>query len=603
MTYESSKTVAHRWTTLSTVLLMTGFAHAQTGTTICDEGGGGGMASVTLDCNGHDVAVRSPSVNWYPADPIGKWKPDHRPIGVIYCWNFGVFCNRKGLRPEWWGGTEDGTANAEQPIDVNPENNIPDQFDWLLGQLEGQYDHGYRRIVLNVPGGHPMGVSQIGAEQWASMAPWRQALMDDYVKGWLESKNDPTLELGVYIGYATNAWTGSFPLTEQDAMCSDSNGFNTVVQVPGDHFPCTWQYPCEGMTSWHFPVSTAAADACLFYENVVPWFENAGVSMVWLDAGAAEPEEMRQWAYSPNYYNPTTYEHCIRFGGEAYPLVVNEKTCRYELSPDDFDAAAFVVLLPTAEAPWANGVSCIGECCTNPCAELTAHQWTAQPHWEAGIWLNDMPRYAGGWCGLDGEPVYCDAPCGTLQPGWEPHNRLDSLYRHYVSRGFTLWAGYPNFTGYELAERLFGFGHLDQAADFNSDGTVNQADLNRYLAHWDRSVAYTGPGKLTYYHGDMDNDNDVDATDKDLFENVYYPNPSLAVELGPMNFDPNTYWVATFDDWFNCPADWNDDGVLDSQDYFDFYIDWSSGNADFNGDGVTNSQDFFDFYAAWSAGC
>ncbi|MGE3106759.1 MAG: hypothetical protein AB7G11_13140 [Phycisphaerales bacterium] len=52
-----------------------------------------------------------------------------------------------------------------------------------------------------------------------------------------------------------------------------------------------------------------------------------------------------------------------------------------------------------------------------------------------------------------------------------------------------------------------------------------------------------------------------------------------------------------------CPPDWNMDGSLNSQDFFDFLAAFFSNVGDYNHSGATDSQDFFDFVADFFTGC
>ncbi|MGE3108643.1 MAG: GC-type dockerin domain-anchored protein [Phycisphaerales bacterium] len=91
------------------------------------------------------------------------------------------------------------------------------------------------------------------------------------------------------------------------------------------------------------------------------------------------------------------------------------------------------------------------------------------------------------------------------------------------------------------------------------------------------------------------------------------PGNDYVVFVAPGAFDGTPCdgnYALTIDQGISCVpcCDFNGDGVINSQDFFDFLIAFfaSAPNADFNGDGMINSQDFFDFIVCFfspPAGC
>ncbi len=52
-----------------------------------------------------------------------------------------------------------------------------------------------------------------------------------------------------------------------------------------------------------------------------------------------------------------------------------------------------------------------------------------------------------------------------------------------------------------------------------------------------------------------------------------------------------------------CPADWDGDDDVDSDDIGAFFGDWEQGEADFDNDGDTDSDDIGAFFGSWEGGC
>lgn len=503
------------------------------------------------------LPVRDPEELWYPVPANPEVWVDRRPTAEIRLGNGDWDHSDRGQLDQWWDGNypstppicTDTSRDDHDDFDVESntfsggDNGRPDQFDWLLAQLQDRYDRGYRRIVLFMPAGWVV-CQDFAASQWWPMAQWRRDWFEAVgsgasqgVAGWINQH--PDAEVGLYMG-----WQIGDPCSichKSNTAVGDCDPETYLCGNPPEPVTALW-FRCPAPYATHVPDTTDEADMCTVWRNVAPW-RSIGIRRVWLDAssGAASnySDAFRNFVYNPVFWdaNPP-----FMFGGEAFPY--DDGTIpgdqRYEVTWSEFAYEAFVISLTWAEHPQNNGPWCQPG---NPTS--AAHQWDLRGLGgirEAAVFPIDYPPLCNG------NPV---AGWGT---GGE---RLDTLYEHYICKGFTLWQGGANeFSG--AAERIFGFGKIKPARDFDGDGSWTSADLTRFqtqfgLWHDENCTHYQSGFMLTYYHGDVTGDGCVTWADWTAFNTLWIDPPiDDTVWLGnpdthEMTWDPKERWLPCLD--------------------------------------------------------
>lgn len=363
--------------------------------------------------------------------------------------------------------------------------------------------------------------------------------------GWIQAH--PGVQVGLYAGWI---------MADPCSICLGDT--NSTANCVSQSVPCQPDsvklFPCASTPDDHPPRITSRDDMNMVWHNIMPW-RGVGVSRIWLDFAATDADgdstEFRDFVWNPTYqiFDPPP----AFFGGEAFPRAnPTLQSGRFTMKWEEFVYAPFVTSLADAERERYNGAPCPAP------ADPTAHLWSlptaAYDRREGAIFPTALPK----------------CPNGTVHPHWDgirdqetydyyPFERLKNLYEWYICKGFTFWEGGASTQFSGFAERLFSFGKIEPPGDFDGDGDETDADWAAYQIQYGRWNELTGtmtgcivPGThvLTYYHGDMDGDGEVDEDDLGLADFVIrqkqHPDPQYwlgAENTHEMEWDPNVKWL------------------------------------------------------------
>jgi hypothetical protein len=406
-----------------------------------------------LDCASISVAPRPGFDYPHPSDLV----PDRRP--VIKVGMFGGTCAfpPHGL-PAWW-------------VDLNDldGNGIVDSVDTFLQRLDGAYEKGWRRMVIQLPAGSYPGL--MASSQWWTMPQEKRDSLTVALPAWLADHPDATL--GAYMG---------FMIADPCLLCMQGCYVCTLCDGGGE--PCGLCPECSGIPAAQYPLTTNAQDMCVVYQNVEPWID-AGFYEIWFDySGGTDPnrwQAMLRLAGNPDYAGR------VKFGSE--PIIVEHQGGGvHEPVMDAVERLAFTSHRRYYEISGAGA---------------PPEAWTFDPATTEVQVIFPNDAFCVDQVPGDGNPC---TDCPDWCDGVPDPPAIDVIY-DYVQRGYVPRA--RSDMPAELMRRIFDMNAetIPCPMDLDGDGDVDGDDADRAALNIGMTTG------ATLYHGDVDFDDDVDVID------------------------------------------------------------------------------------------
>lgn len=328
-------------------------------------------------------------------------------------------------------------------------------------RIKTEYADGWRRFILNLPAGYLEDQAMSG-NQWTALTTARKAMMTRVILSFV-TPPAPGQPLGDYLPGAR------FGIYSGGSFSTDPTSLKTIPTPPFT------------VVSFHDHLDYVQA-------NALP-YAAIGCTEFFIDASAYFPAELVATR------NHASLLGIISIGGEALPLT-NPGT------PASAPNWTYI-----SQTPWVGNATGFFAPNLGNVVESTLSFDRATT--EIGVILDEHPLVSA-----EIFPAVNEPPVGYTLP--------IAAMKTIVAKGFIPWTG-PAFghpithTRIEHLKRIYSFGKIDNIADFNDDGQVNQVDYDAYVAAYFIHEGSFG----NYIHGDMNGDNWIDPDDLGDFVTAY----------------------------------------------------------------------------------